>query len=87
MEYSPFFVEKLQGWKSVQRFPAKNEWCCSYVIKLTILIRSVCFDTDAIRVQQKAVDGFSELWFMFLLTNEYLCHVKLPNKYALDRSE
>lgn len=42
---------------------------------------------DAIGVQQRAVHRFSELWFILLLTSEYLCHVKLPNKYALDSGD
>ncbi len=53
-------------------FTLKNEHKCSYVIEITILIHNISLDFDARGVLQKAVDGFSELWFMFLLTSEYL---------------
>lgn len=72
---------KLQGGKSVQLFPARN------TDQINFLIHNIWFGTDAIRVRQKVVEEFSQLSFMFLLTNEYLCHVKLHNINALDRSD
>lgn len=63
-------------WKLMKRFLHDQ---------IHFLVHSICLDTDAIRVQQKAVEEFSEL--SSLLTNEYLCHVKLQSGNALDRSD
>lgn len=65
-------------WKLMKRFLRDQ---------INFLVHSICLDTDAIRVQQKAVEESSELSFRVLLTNEYLCHVKLQSTNALDRSD
>lgn len=65
-------------WKLMKRFLHDQ---------INFLVHSICLDTDAIRVQQKAVEEFSELSFRVLLTSEYLCHEKLHSKNVLDRSD